>query len=102
MNNEWHKSKSNKTFKVENPTTGEIITEVQQANKEDIDCAVKYAKKAFEFNSEWRRTDASHRGVLLNRLADLIEKNAVYLAVSSLFLHFLTKIVKFKKNQLTF
>lgn len=80
INNEWHKSKSNKTFKVENPATGEIITEVQQGNKEDIDFAVKCAKKAFEFGSEWRTMDASYRGILLNRLADLIEENASYLA----------------------
>lgn len=48
----------------------------------DIDKAVKAARKAFEFGSEWRTMDASHRGVLLHKLADLIERDRVYLAVS--------------------
>ncbi|GAA32174.2 aldehyde dehydrogenase (NAD+), partial [Clonorchis sinensis] len=47
---------------------------------EDIDKAVAAAKKAFEFGSEWRRMDASMRGRLLNKLADLIERDRVYLA----------------------
>ena len=48
----------------------------------DIDVAVKAAKEAFKFGSPWRRIDASQRGVLLNRLADLMERDRVYLAVS--------------------
>ncbi|VDP93170.1 unnamed protein product [Echinostoma caproni] len=48
--------------------------------KEDINKAVKAARKAFEFGSEWRRMDASQRGRLLNRLADLIERDRIYLA----------------------
>ncbi|EEZ98469.1 aldehyde dehydrogenase, mitochondrial [Tribolium castaneum] len=80
INNEWHKSKSGKTFPTVNPTTGEIITEVQQGAKEDIDLAVDAANEAFRFNSPWRTMDASDRGLLLNRLADLMERDAAYLA----------------------
>lgn len=47
----------------------------------DVDLAVKAATDAFKFGSPWRRMDASDRGVLLNRLADLIERDAVYIAV---------------------
>jgi acyl-CoA reductase-like NAD-dependent aldehyde dehydrogenase len=43
---------------------------------------VKAANNAFKFGSPWRRMDASQRGVLLNRLADLIERDGTYLAVS--------------------
>ncbi|KAJ9578113.1 hypothetical protein L9F63_025025, partial [Diploptera punctata] len=46
----------------------------------DIDIAVKAAKQAFRLGSPWRRIDASGRGVLLNRLADLMERDRVYLA----------------------
>ena len=38
------------------------------------------AKDAFELNSPWRSMDASGRGVLLMKLADLVEKNRNYLA----------------------
>lgn len=48
----------------------------------DVDKAVKAARDAFRFGSPWRRMDASQRGVLLNRLADAIERDTAYLAVS--------------------
>jgi len=41
---------------------------------------VKAAAEAFKFGSPWRRTDASGRGDLLNRLADLLDRDRVYLA----------------------
>lgn len=49
----------------------------------DVDRAVKAARAAFQLGSPWRRMDASERGRLLNRLADLIERDRTYLAVSS-------------------
>ena len=51
-----------------------------EGDKADVNIAVKAAQKAFEFGSEWRRVDASERGNLLNRLADLMERDRVYLA----------------------
>jgi aldehyde dehydrogenase (NAD+) len=48
INNEWHKSKSGKTFESFNPTTGKVITQVQQGDKVDIDVAVQAAKTAFK------------------------------------------------------
>lgn len=48
----------------------------------DVDQAVKAARSAFSLGSPWRRMDASDRGLLLNRLADAIERNSAYLAVS--------------------
>ena len=38
------------------------------------------ARKAFQYGSEWRQTDASARGALIYKLADLIERDADYLA----------------------
>lgn len=49
--------------------------------QEDVDKAVQAAQHAFQFGSPWRRMDASERGRLLNKLADLIERDRVYLAV---------------------
>lgn len=80
INNEWVKSVSGKTFPTVNPTTGEIITHVAEANKDDVGKAVKAAQDAFKFGSPWRRLDASERGKLLSRLADLIERDRAYLA----------------------
>lgn len=44
-----------------------------------MDLAVKAAKKAFHRYSEWRTLDASQRGRLLYKLADLLERDAKYL-----------------------
>ena len=49
--------------------------------KEDVNKAVKAAQKAFQLGSTWRTMNASERGKLLNRLADLMERDRVYLAV---------------------
>src|SRR5205823_1873123 len=45
----------------------------------DVDLAVKAARKAFE-EGPWSKMSAADRGRLLNRLADLIEKNQEELA----------------------
>ena len=49
--------------------------------------AVKAARNAFSLGSPWRRMDAADRGRLLNKLADLIERDAHYLAVSCFMYH---------------
>jgi aldehyde dehydrogenase (NAD+) len=75
----WLDSVSGKTFPTVNPATGEAICQVAEGDKADIDLAVKAARKAFE-SSLWPRMNASERGRLLHKLADLIEKNAEELA----------------------
>ncbi|XP_061395852.1 aldehyde dehydrogenase, mitochondrial-like [Musca vetustissima] len=80
INNEWHKSKSGKTFETINPSIEKSIAEIQCAGKEDVNLAVQAARNAFKLGSPWRRMDASQRGVLINRLADLLERDIVYLA----------------------
>ncbi|CAF0930594.1 unnamed protein product [Adineta ricciae] len=80
INNEFVDSLGGSTFEVLNPATGDVITEVADASEKDIDRAVKAAKDAFRLGSEWRRMDPAGRGVLLNRLADLIERDRAYLA----------------------
>uniref|UniRef100_A0A8C5U6S7 aldehyde dehydrogenase (NAD(+)) n=1 Tax=Malurus cyaneus samueli TaxID=2593467 RepID=A0A8C5U6S7_9PASS len=80
INNEWHDSVSGKKFAVFNPATEEKICEVEEGDKEDVDRAVKAARKAFELGSTWRTMDASERGRLLNNIADLVERDRLILA----------------------
>ncbi|XP_021441898.1 retinal dehydrogenase 2 [Oncorhynchus mykiss] len=80
INNEWQDSVSGKTFPVYNPASGEQICEVQEAEKADVDKAVQAARLAFTLGSVWRRMDASERGRLLAKLADLVERDSAYLA----------------------
>ena len=80
IDNKWVESVSGKRFATINPSTGEKICDVAEADEADVNLAVKAARKAFETRSPWRRMSASERGKLLNRLADLIEKHADDLA----------------------
>uniref|UniRef100_A0A8C7HA22 aldehyde dehydrogenase (NAD(+)) n=1 Tax=Oncorhynchus kisutch TaxID=8019 RepID=A0A8C7HA22_ONCKI len=82
INNEWQDAVSKRSFPTINPATGEVICQVAEADKADVDKAVKAAREAFRFGSPWRRMDASDRGLLLSRLADAIERDTAYLAVS--------------------
>ncbi|CAH0406876.1 unnamed protein product [Chilo suppressalis] len=80
INNEWVDAVSKKTFPTINPQDETVITQVAEGDKADIDIAVAAAKKAFHRYSEWRTMDASQRGRLLLKLADLIERDYKYLA----------------------
>ncbi|XP_009708201.1 PREDICTED: retinal dehydrogenase 2 isoform X2 [Cariama cristata] len=80
INNEWQNSESGRIFPVYNPATGEQICEIQEADKVDTDKAVRAARLAFSLGSVWRRMDASERGHLLDKLADLVERDRTILA----------------------
>ncbi|KAH9628703.1 hypothetical protein HF086_003657 [Spodoptera exigua] len=80
INNEWVDAVSKKTFPTINPQDETVITQVAEGDKADVDLAVAAAKKAFHRYSEWRTLDASQRGLLLLKLADLMERDAKYLA----------------------
>jgi len=79
INNRWVNSQSGKTFATINPTTGEEICQVAEADAADVNIAVKAARAAYE-QGPWRKMSGPERARLLNRLADLIEKNADELA----------------------
>jgi aldehyde dehydrogenase (NAD+) len=75
----WIPSASGKTFPSINPATEEVICEVAEGDKEDVDLAADAAREAFE-NGPWSKMDARDRGMLMYRLADLIEEEAEELA----------------------
>jgi aldehyde dehydrogenase (NAD+) len=79
INNEWVNSVSDRRFETINPTTGETICEVAEADAADVDKAVQAARNAFT-NGEWSKMSATRRGELLYKLADLIEQNIDELA----------------------
>merc|ERR1711935_445914 len=76
INNSFVDAVSGKTFATIDPATEEIICQIAEGDKVDVDKAVESAKKAFAFGSKWRTMDASVRGKLMFKLADLMETNA--------------------------
>jgi aldehyde dehydrogenase (NAD+) len=80
INGQFRDSVSGKRFPTVNPATAEEICEVAEADAADIDLAVNAARHAFD-SGPWRKMPAPQRGKLLNRLADLMEKNLEQLAI---------------------
>ena len=74
IDGKWVDAISGKTFPTYNPATGEVLANVAEGDKADIDAAVKAARRAFD-SGPWRRMTSSDRGKLVWKLADLIEEH---------------------------
>ncbi|HUK49235.1 MAG TPA: aldehyde dehydrogenase family protein [Terriglobales bacterium] len=74
INNHWVDAVSGKTFPTYDPSTGEVLAQVAEGDRADIDLAVKAARKAFD-SGPWRKMTASERGRLIWKLSDLIEQH---------------------------
>ncbi len=75
----WSNAASGKTFPTLNPATGEVLAQVAEGDRADIDRAVKAARTAFE-SGPWRRMTASERGRIIWKIGDLIETHREELA----------------------
>src|ERR1700751_1190884 len=75
INGKWVESASGKTFPTYNPATGEVLAKVAEGDREDINRAVKAARKAFD-GGPWAEMPASERGRLIWKLGDLLEQHA--------------------------
>ena len=64
---------SGRYFTTVNPATEQVIAQVAEAGVEDVDVAVRSARKALD--GEWGHMKASDRGRLLLKLADLIKRD---------------------------
>jgi len=71
IDGKWMNAASGKTFPTYNPATGEVLADVAEGDREDVERAVKAARKAF--TGPWSRLTASERGRLIWKLADLLE-----------------------------
>ncbi|MFC3040439.1 aldehyde dehydrogenase family protein [Virgibacillus xinjiangensis] len=75
----WVDALSGKRTEIRNPADGTVITTAAEADKEDVDAAVRAARKAFE-EGPWSRMKPNERAKLMLKLADLIEANGEELA----------------------
>src|SRR5271170_405455 len=79
INGKWVDAASGKTFPTYNPATGEVLAQVAEGDREDINQAVRAARNAFD-NGPWRRMTAAERQRLIWKLSDLIEQHTEELA----------------------
>ena len=74
IDGKWVESASGKTFPTYNPATGEVMAQVAEGDREDIERAVKAARKAFD-SGPWPDMSPSQRGRLIWKLGDLLEQH---------------------------
>src|SRR5947209_5871872 len=79
IDGKWVEAASGKKFETVNPATGQVLARVAEGDKEDIDRAVRAARRAFD-DGKWARMNPTERQRLLLRIADLIEANGDELA----------------------
>ncbi len=68
------------TFETLNPANGEIIARVAHCGQKDVDRAVSAARRSFN-DGVWSRATPEHRKEVLLKLADLVRRDHVELAV---------------------
>ena len=78
INGQWRDASDGGTFSTKCPANGEVLSTCAEATNADVDAAVDAAWKAFE---SWKKTTASERSVILNKIADIIDENADHLAM---------------------
>jgi phenylacetaldehyde dehydrogenase len=79
INGQWTDAASGKTFETPNPATGGTLANIAEGDAEDIDRAVRAARKAFD-DGPWGRITPSERGRIIWRIGDLILEHAEELA----------------------
>jgi phenylacetaldehyde dehydrogenase len=74
IDGKWVEAASGKTFATYDPSTGEVLAQVAEGDREDIERAVRAARRAFD-SGPWSKLTASQRGRLIWKLADLLEQH---------------------------
>jgi phenylacetaldehyde dehydrogenase len=74
IGSQWVNAASGRTFTTLDPATGEVLAQVAEGDKEDIDRAVSAARAAFD-NGPWRRMTVSERGRIIWNIGNLIEEH---------------------------
>ncbi|MFC9291319.1 aldehyde dehydrogenase family protein [Streptomyces sp. NPDC057052] len=78
VDGEFTEAADGKVFKTVSPSTEEVLSEVARAGAEDVDRAVRAARKAFE---KWSALPGSERAKYLFRIARIIQERSRELAV---------------------
>lgn len=79
INGEWVESNTGQTRDIINPYDQEIIAMVSEGDQNDTIHAINAARKAFD-EGEWSTLSAVKRGKVVDRIADLIERDKEELA----------------------
>ena len=79
IDGEWVGSADGTCSRVINPSDGSVVTEVDVATDEQVKAAITAARRAFD-ETDWPRTPTADRAALLDRVAELLERDHEELA----------------------
>ena len=79
IDGEWVASGDGTCSAVVNPSDGTVVTEVDVATDGQVQAAIAAARRAFD-GTDWPRTSTAERAALLQRVADLLERDLEALA----------------------
>ncbi|MFL5774646.1 MAG: aldehyde dehydrogenase family protein [Chloroflexota bacterium] len=74
IDGEWVSPESGATQDVVNPSDGSVVEQVDVADDADVQRAIAAARRAFDAG-DWSRSPVGERVALLNRTADLLERD---------------------------
>ncbi|MFI7407162.1 aldehyde dehydrogenase family protein [Streptomyces sp. NPDC049627] len=72
---QWREAAGGARIEVVDPSRGEVLTTVADAEAADVDAAVRAARDAFD-DGVWSGLSGRERGRVLHRIAELIRENA--------------------------
>jgi betaine-aldehyde dehydrogenase len=75
----WVASGDGACSPVIDPSSGSVVTEVDVATDEQVEAAIAAARRAFD-QTDWPRTPTAERAALLDRVADLLDRDLEELA----------------------
>ena len=81
INGTFVSAQSGETFDVVDPATGKVFAQAAAGGAEDIDLAVKAARKCFD-SGAWSAMPPAQRARIMMKLAELIEANASRIALT--------------------
>ena len=80
IGNNWVPSKSGKSQSIVSPIDGKIISNLQVSDIEDVNDAVRSCREVFD-KGDWSNMPPINRKKIMIKIAELIEKNMLELAV---------------------
>lgn len=80
IDGEWAAAANGETFDAVDPATGEVLTTVARGGPDDVDRAVRAARRAFH-DPSWSAITPYQRSKILMQIADVVEEHADELSV---------------------
>ena len=80
IDGEWRAAQNGRVREILDPADASVLTIVSEGGKADTEAAIAAARRAFD-GGEWRGTTAGDRGRILERIADLLQRDREEIAV---------------------